>query len=307
MLTKFGQERNCVVYIHYEEIHFTKERPVDLNATVWSCYDAAERFGTFRAMHHHAGLELSRCVEGRMLYGIKDRAFMLEEGELTPVPANLLHGMRALTDPAKIQAIRYDPRLLMGANYLDQDNDYQRRLQNYAKLPVIRSQQRAIMQAFDAMVEECEQQREHWQQAVAGLMRFLHLRILDLLPAAPEKMESPEEEALRKRLAPALSIIFNRCGDAITLEQLCEVTGMSARSLRRAFQELYGQSPMEYLSHTRMDRAKSYLRDPTTTVAEVARLVGYSTISSFNRHFKLLAGCSPREWRASYYSDQGRK
>ena len=56
-------------------------------------------------------------------------------------------------------------------------------------------------------------------------------------------------------------------------------------------------SPLDYLNHLRIRIACQAVYQNHTPINEIAQDVGFSTLSSFNRNFHALLGCSPSEWR----------
>ena len=69
--------------------------------------------------------------------------------------------------------------------------------------------------------------------------------------------------------------------------------GMSRATLARRFTELVGEPPMQFLTGWRLALAADLLRDPDTTLAAVARRVGYSTPFALSTAFKRARGVSP--------------
>ena len=56
--------------------------------------------------------------------------------------------------------------------------------------------------------------------------------------------------------------------------------------------------PHSYLTRWRMHKASGLSRRPDTTIASVARAVGYDNESSFGKVFKCYTGHAPGEFRA---------
>jgi AraC-like DNA-binding protein len=77
--------------------------------------------------------------------------------------------------------------------------------------------------------------------------------------------------------------------------ELARQVGLSDRTLRRGFQELFGTTMFGYLTQQRMLQAEQWLRDGKLTVAEVANRVGYAHLGCFATAFKHQFGISPRE------------
>jgi AraC-like DNA-binding protein len=64
-----------------------------------------------------------------------------------------------------------------------------------------------------------------------------------------------------------------------SLLELAQLVGVSDRTLRRSFQELFGTTVFGYLTEKRMEQAEILLREGNSSVAEVANIVGYSHLS----------------------------
>lgn len=88
-----------------------------------------------------------------------------------------------------------------------------------------------------------------------------------------------------------------------TVGSLASVAGVSRAGLARRFAGLVGEPPMSYLTGWRLAMAADLLRDPETTVAAVAREVGYSSPFTFSTAFKRHYGMSPTAYRARRSSD----
>ncbi|WP_374196260.1 helix-turn-helix transcriptional regulator [Streptomyces sp. ISL-10] len=68
----------------------------------------------------------------------------------------------------------------------------------------------------------------------------------------------------------------------------------------RAFKAVYGQTPGQYLSARRIERAEEMLRTANLSVTEICTLVGFSSLGTFSSRFKRQTGLSPREYRARH-------
>jgi len=72
--------------------------------------------------------------------------------------------------------------------------------------------------------------------------------------------------------------------------------GVSSRSLRRRLAD-EGTSFHVLVEDTRNALAQQYLTDPKLTVSEIAFLVGFSSLSPFQRAFRRWTNLTPREYR----------
>ncbi|OUS33364.1 hypothetical protein A9Q94_19960 [Rhodobacterales bacterium 56_14_T64] len=83
---------------------------------------------------------------------------------------------------------------------------------------------------------------------------------------------------------------------SVTLETVAAGMGMSPRTLSRKL-AAEGTSFFRLLEELRKSLSKSYLRDSNLVLAEIAFLLGYSGLSSFNDAFKRWTGHSPGQFR----------
>jgi AraC-like DNA-binding protein len=97
------------------------------------------------------------------------------------------------------------------------------------------------------------------------------------------------------RLAKALVAMHAQPAEAWTLQRLAERAGMSRARFALHFQQVVGQTPMDYLAGWRMGLAMAELRRGRP-VGQVAQQVGYGSASALARVFSARVGVSPLAW-----------
>jgi AraC-like DNA-binding protein len=100
-----------------------------------------------------------------------------------------------------------------------------------------------------------------------------------------------------KEIGPALAIIHRAPERMWSVETLGREFGMSRSRFAKRFQDVVGQSPLEYLTHWRMYRAAEQLSESKVVLPELAASVGYKSEVSFSKAFKRWAGTSPAQYR----------
>lgn len=99
-------------------------------------------------------------------------------------------------------------------------------------------------------------------------------------------------------VGPALRLIYNQPAHPWTVASLAAAVGCSRAALARRFCERVGEPPISFLTGWRLALAADLLRTPDTTLASVARRVGYSTPFALSTAFKRAYGVSPHVHRA---------
>jgi AraC-like DNA-binding protein len=98
-------------------------------------------------------------------------------------------------------------------------------------------------------------------------------------------------------LRDARDLMDLRFADPLDLDQVAARAGFSKFHFARAFKDAYGETPANYLSRRRVERAKDLLRSANLTVTEVCMLVGFSSLGSFSTRFSEMVGMSPRAFQ----------
>lgn len=81
------------------------------------------------------------------------------------------------------------------------------------------------------------------------------------------------------------------------IEYIAARLGYSTTHCNRAFQQIYGMSPRQYLSRLIIRHAKLLLMDNTLSVDTIAHRLGYHDVSHFSKQFKRWTGLPPMGYR----------
>ena len=100
---------------------------------------------------------------------------------------------------------------------------------------------------------------------------------------------------LRSQMGTALSAIHESVNTPWTVESLAEAAGMSRSAFAARFKELLGQTPLEYVTEWRMQKAMQLLQQRDKKLIDVARSVGYESGAAFSKAFKRVVGINPGE------------
>jgi len=98
-------------------------------------------------------------------------------------------------------------------------------------------------------------------------------------------------------VGPAIRAMQTDPARGWTVDALARHTGMSRAAFARRFHELVGRPPMTFLTQWRLSLAADLLRDTDSTIAAVARDVGYGSPFALSAAFSRRYSASPTAYR----------
>lgn len=119
----------------------------------------------------------------------------------------------------------------------------------------------------------------------SGFQDLLHLLL---------KKPQPHENVLEQ----VREYMEQHYSEAVTVEDLARLAGMSRYYFMRSFKDRFGQSAMEYLTDIRINRAKQYMEEGGT-LSEIAERVGYKDSQYFSSQFNKYVGVPPTIYTAN--------
>ena len=110
------------------------------------------------------------------------------------------------------------------------------------------------------------------------------------------KQHLPKEQMVQSTEATVVcDFLESHYMENISLNDLCNMTGLSKYYLLRSFTREKGISPYSYLETIRIDRAKKLLEQGVMPV-DAAIQTGFSDQSHFSNFFKRYIGLTPKQY-----------
>ena len=134
--------------------------------------------------------------------------------------------------------------------------------------------------------------------------RAVLTRLADTMLTQALRIELASTDASHARalsdpqIGAAIHLIHARPHEPWTVERLATEVGYSRSAFASRFRELVGESPMSYVTRTRLAVAATLLERTSLSIGEVAARAGYSSQASLTRAFKRAFGMAPGAYRA---------
>ncbi len=136
------------------------------------------------------------------------------------------------------------------------------------------------------------------EEVVARLADALLTQALRLALVDMERRSGARLLALRDpQIAEAVGLIHSQPERAWAVGELADKVALSRSEFSPRFRDLVGESPLRYVTRTRLAHAASLLRTTDAPLAEIAACAGYGSPFSLGKAFKRTFGIAPGEYR----------
>ncbi len=143
-----------------------------------------------------------------------------------------------------------------------------------------------IKAAMRELLRRWEQNPPHVLLAENALERALLL-------INERRAPSPMDERIRK----AVDLMLKRYAEPLSVSDMARESSLSASRFAHLFREQAGMTPVQFLDHRRMERARQLLLSTRMPIKEIAEQVGFANQFHFSTRFRRLTGQSPRNYR----------
>ena len=142
-----------------------------------------------------------------------------------------------------------------------------------------------------------------WSQEAEEI---LMLEALSILTDNEAHFDRSQAHTRRRALLRAIDRMLANLEEPISIEEICNESGASWRTLDRAFKEQFGQGPKSYYMRLRLNRVREDLLAGSFngTITDAANRQGFWHMGQFARDYRRFfgelpsetrCGCSPRQ------------
>lgn len=255
-------------------------------------------------LHRHDCLEIGFCHTGAGIFLVEEKILPFTAGDFVVISDQEMHIARSASGiDAHWSFLQLDPQILApGVSWME-DPRWRGRLAGPAFANILPGRDHAdLSELLRTMVKELVEHRAGYRDVFRGLLRAWLGKLQRALPDVIPVDSGEGEGGLASRIAPALAHISQHYAEPIRVDDLASMCHMSESTLRRHWIAATGKSPQAYWVAIRMTMARTLLEHTDRPISEIALDVGYTTLSSFHRHWSAHMPAAPRVYRQKLQS-----
>ena len=283
-----------------KEKHGTAQFPVGLHKLEYPA-DTDVMF----YVHWHQEFEFLVLTEGKVLFTIEDRKYVMNPGDIVFINSNYLHMAKNICGGVcSFYAIDFSYHVLNEDIHSIFSKKFIRPILNDKYvfpefMPVSEDEDKCWQKDIRNYLHEIGECPEHELEPFELMIRSRSLAIWDILDknCVRAQKDNDIESRYSERLEPVISYIKENYAYEITLGELAAILPMSEGQFSRVFKQTMKLSPIQYLMRYRILQSCKLLQDTEKKIGEIANLSGFNNISYFNRVFLNTIGCTPKEYR----------
>lgn len=253
--------------------------------------------------HFHNEYELYYLLEGERYYFIDKQTYHVKKGSLVLIDQNQVHKTVAATKVYHDRILVQIPEPVL-RNLFDAFGykELTLGLSQYCGVLDLNDQGQDYVQTilFD-IIAETKQQRTGYQFIVKAKVMELFVFVMRCKNGEYKtyQVETVNTQKHKKvhEIAEYINLYYT---DKLSLEILAQHFYVSKSYLSRIYKEVTGFTVNEYINIVRIKKAKILLETTDTSITEIAELVGYDSITYFERVFKTYMETSPLKYRKTY-------
>ena len=259
------------------------------------------------ALHWHPAVEMIIPLENGYTVIAGQKKYQLNPGDIFLIPGGELHHLIApSTGKRLIYLFELEPlSRIKGYSYLTSFLSQPILINKEEYRPIYNEQASLIsLLCRDYFNSDSLREMMIYSHLLAFFVNYVRYR----LSLDDSEDGSPSDGARSRELAEKFHAVFEfleeHYAEDITLEKAADVAGFPKFHFSRLFKQCSGYHFYDYVCYRRIKAAEALLLIPSNSITEVALLSGFSSLSTFNRTFKKLKGCTPSEYR-SLFKAQG--
>ena len=252
--------------------------------------------------HWHEEWEFAIITEGTAVIAVDSERFVLHVGDGFFINTEVLHGAWNVEGSAsRFHSLVFHPRLVGGSIDSAIWQNYVQPLWENTNLKYMIFRKDTVwhhkaMDRIEVAWEACLREESGYELIVRDALSQLIFMIVDHEKGISTR---PSARSIRdgSRMKIMLQYIQNHFSEEINIDDVAASAAISISECLRCFHNTIGTTPIQYLKNYRIERAAELLSGTGDKVLDIGIQCGFQDMSYFARAFRMVKGCTPKEWR----------
>lgn len=247
--------------------------------------------------HWHNTIEIIMPVSNTYTVTCDEKDYLLLEREILVIPAGILHNMKA-QNGRRIFFLMDNTTLA--------NNPALTGLSAFINFPVhiTHKNDEALLEELNTLIKEIYIEYNNFN---AMSEMIIYIKALTLLCSIikqkflPEEIKSPDNHA--NTFEFVIKYIDKNYMYDISLDTLAKVSGYSKFYFSKIFYKYTNSTIPDYINRRRIRAAEQLLSRKKLSITDIALQTGFTSITTFNRVFKKINGCTPSEFKKLHFNN----
>jgi AraC family transcriptional regulator len=152
---------------------------------------------------------------------------------------------------------------------------------------------RLLMLRFQALLDDPSLDVPGYAETLAGLLTFELTRTATRAAASQTEIRPTPSGLTASQMRLVIEYMDRHLDEKIAISELAALVGLTRFHFIRAFKQAAGMPPLQFMIRRRVERAREFLAERGTSIAEVADRSGFGSPVQMTRAFRRIAGTTP--------------
>lgn len=253
----------------------------------------------FHEMHWHDELQLTYVINGVIQVITIYQTLEFKKNEAAFINKKILHQITEIEN-AHYKSFLF-PDIFM--QFYDNSPIYKQVSQflNNYNLTILSIQDKTLIDLVHQLNSLTLRKKDSFYEY--QILLLVNQFILELMKSTklPEKNIHLEQNLC---IQECLTFIHEHYDEDITLEQIASFGNISVGYCGRLFKKVLNISPYEYLIDFRIKKSLDLLASSQYTISQIARMVGFNSLSHFIQCFKKKLDTTPKQYQKALFKKQ---
>ena len=245
-------------------------------------------------LHWHNAIEIIMPLTNSYVAVCGGKEYVLQERDILIIPSGTLHSLKAQKGRRLI--FLFDNNAFTGNPALSE-------MSSVLSEPLLINEDYSheFLESAGHLIKDIYVLYSNFNEAAEV---YIYIKILTLLARIKEyqlsSIKYDDDGRYSETFSVVLKYIDQNYMNDISLDELASLAGYSTYHFSRIFKKYSNTTFINFLNRRRVKAAETMLLESENSITDVAMKSGFSSLTTFNRVFKIINGYTPSEYKKLY-------